>query len=383
MIGVQYHQPMKGKYLTSDYNNAWYSIKGPDDDVVISTRLRLARNLVNYPFPSRFSHSDGQTVKTLVFDAFAHIEHSEKYQSLTVVKLDEIGQKILIERGALPYEYLSNPVSGIIVRSDGQLMCNVNVEDHIHFAAFASGFDVLSVYNTAKSIDDEVQTKVQVAAALDFGYLTENMHNLGSAAKFSVFVHLPSLAVFNTQDSELTNILLELEKNNFSVQSVFGLYLDSENSFSQALGNCYQISTTDTFTGTLDDHMAYFSNAIQNVIEAERLYREKLLEKKPTLLRDAVYKALATVKYSRFLTAREGINILFTLKWGEDAQILTKSNTFALPSLLYRIQDGHIAFVNKTERFKFEKDVIEPEIQVQRLRSLIMQQAVENIQIYS
>ncbi len=374
---------MKVSSLTNDYSGAWYSISGPENDVVVSSRVRLARNLVNYPFPSRFTHEDGQTVKTLVFDAFSQIENADKYQTLTVTKLDEIGQKILLERGVLSHEYLNSPVAGIVVRSDGQLMCNVNVEDHLHLAAFCSGFDINQVYSVATDIDEQLQTKLQIAASVDFGYLTYQLDNLGTATKLSVYVHTPSLQAFNAEDSELTKVLHKLEKNNYSVIPAYGLLLSSENSFSHALGNCYQISTTECFSQNSEEQIDAFAQGIKSIIVAERLAREKMQDKKPTILRDSVYKALATVKYSRLLTEQEGIDLLFRLKWGKDSGILTKSDSFELPNLLYRIQDGHISFVNKTERFKFEKDVIDVETQVQRLRALIIQEALENIQIYS
>ncbi len=373
----------KGDYLTNEIGNAWYNSAGPENDVIISTRVRMSRNLANFPFPSRFSHDDGQRVQTLVFDAFAQLNDSEQYQALSVKKLDDLGQKILLERGVLSSEYIQSPVSGIVVRSDGMLSCNVNGDDHLQLSAFCSGFDASKAYNLAHDVDKELQNIVQVAASIDFGYLTCNLENIGTGVKLSVFAHLPSLARLNGEENELTALFASIESQGFSIIPVFGLSLQNDELLSAALGNCYQISTIMCFTGTEKDQLKSFYKVVEQVIQAERLQRERICDTRPTILRDSVYKALATVKYSRLLTEKESLDLLFRLKWGKDSGLLVGIDDFQLSSLVYRIKEGHISFINRTERFKFEKDIKTPEMQTQRLRSLIMQESVENIQIYS
>ncbi len=369
--------------MTSELGNAWYNIPGPENDVIVSTRVRMARNLVNFPFPSRFSHDDGMRVQSLVFDAFSQLENPEQYQSLCVKKLDELGKKILIERGVLSYEYVQNPVSGIIVRDDGKLSCNVNADDHIQIATFCSGFDAQHVYNLAHEVDIGLQDILQIAASIEFGYLTSKLENVGTGIKISVFTHLPALAYLNYEENALTSLFLGIEAKGFSVVPVFGLSLQNNDMLSSAVGHCYQISTTLPLNKTEEEQLKAFSSMVTYVIDSERLTREKIAEKYPTVLRDCVYKALATVKYCRLLSEKEALDLLFTLKWGKDSGILTGIEDFQLSSLLYRIREGHISFVNRSERFKFEKDINTINMQTKRLRSLIMQESAENIQIFS
>ncbi len=374
---------LKEIFLTNEFGNAWYNSEGPENDVVLSTRVRLARNLANFPFTTRFTHDDGMRVQTLVFDAFSQLENAEEYQALSVKKLDDLGQKILLERGVLSSDYVKSPVAGIVVRSDGRLMCNVNVDDHIQIAAFCSGFDANDVYTIAQSVDADIQNILQIAASVKYGYLTCKLENLGTGIKLSVYTHLPSLAQCNHEKKYLSSLFSSIEAKGFSVIPIFGLSLNNDDSFSNALGNCYQISTTLCFTGTEEDQLNEFCSMVKSVIQSERLQREILCDTRPTLIRDSVYKALATVKYSRLLTEREGLDLLFRLKWGKDAGILRGIDDFQLSSLLYRIREGHISFINKTERFKFEKDVNTQEMQTERLRALIMLESIENIQIIS
>ncbi len=369
--------------MRNEIGNAWYNFSGPENDVILSTRVRLSRNLVNYPFPSNFTHDDGVRVQALVFDAFSQLDDAEEYQSLSVKNLDDLGKKILLERGVLSTEFVQNPVTGIVVKTDGRLSCNVNVEDHIQIAAFSSGFDVGDVYTIASQLDLKLQNVLQVAASIEFGYLTCKIENVGTGIKLSAFAHLPSMVMLNDEESELVNLFSYIESEGFSVYPVFWHSLQHKDYLYNALGNCYQISTTMCFNGTEEDQINKFYDIIKHVIDLERLHREKLCETKPTVLRDSVYKALAEVKYSRLLSEQEGLDLLFRLKWGKDLNIFSGIDDFQLSSLLYRIREGHISFINRTERFKFERDIYTTEMQTARLRALIMQEAVENIQIFS
>ncbi len=369
--------------MTDELGNAWYNTAGPENDVIISTRVRLARNLADYPFPERFTHDDGDRVQTLVFDAFSQLKTAEQYQALSVKMLDELGKKILLERGVLSNDCIESPTAGIVVRSDGKLMCNVNTDDHLQIATFCSGFDAYNVFSLAKDLDDDLQEVLQIAASIEYGYLTCKIDNTGTGLKVSIFAHLPSLAQMSSDENDLSILFESIENQGFSVIPVFGLSLQHGDAISAALGNCYQISTTVCFNGTEHDQLDAFSAMVKKVIQSERIERENICNTRPTLLRDSVYKALAMVKYSRLLTEREGLDLLFRLKWGKDSGILSGIDDFQLSSLIYRIREGHILFINKTEHFKFEKDINTQEMQTQRLRALILQESSENIQIFS
>src|SRR5574344_587491 len=127
---------------TSTSAGAWYSDPGIDSDVVLSTRIRLARNLANFPFPENFKGDDCDRVQILVFDAFSHFTDPDSFEAVEVHHLDENGLKILTERGVV-----GMPTgTGIIMRSDGRAACNVNCIDHVRIASFVTGLDCNSAY---------------------------------------------------------------------------------------------------------------------------------------------------------------------------------------------------------------------------------------------
>ena len=365
----------------NEAGEAWYNLAGAENDVVLSTRIRFARNFVNFPFPLRFNCDDGERIQTLVFDAFSRIEHPERYQALSVKKLDALGKRILQERGVLTPSEITNPVAGIVVRTDGKLVCAVNAEDHVRLSCFGAGLDTEAVFTELKQVDDALQDIVQFAASVEFGYLTASLKNAGTGMKLSFFMHLPSLSFFNRDTKELTGLITDSEKKGFSVRPCFGYALNYEDSFLPALGSCYEISSSRCFTGTEAEQIEELKKTVYTFIDAERVSGRKITDNKPTALRDFVYKALAAVKYSRFLSERECLEMLFRIKWGIDTGILEGIENSALFSLVYRTKNAHIEFINRNQHFKFESDVNTSELQLMRLRSLIMQESLEQIGI--
>src|SRR5574344_89598 len=129
---------MEGPIAAPGNNDAWYSYAGSDDDVILSTRVRLARNLANFPFPQKLRGTDGQRVQAIVFDAFNHLDNGDQFQAISIEKLDPLGSRILQERGVLSAEEISTEKKdgdadtdrgcGIVMRTDGKVSCTVNIE---------------------------------------------------------------------------------------------------------------------------------------------------------------------------------------------------------------------------------------------------------------
>ena len=144
---------------TNISNDAWYASQGPENDVVLSTRVRLARNLANFPFPSKFKDDDAFRVRSLVFDSFSHCEEPDKYQGVVSAELDELGSLILEERGVLESKFAKDTGSGIIVRTDGKLSCAINTKDHVHLASFVPGLDGNTAFNLVAKVDEAVEQR--------------------------------------------------------------------------------------------------------------------------------------------------------------------------------------------------------------------------------
>ena len=364
-----------GAYTDAD---AWYASLGPEQDVVISTKIRIARNLANFPFPRASRGDDGERVQALVFDAFSKMDNPDSFQAISTERLDPLGQRILAERGVIPHEFAKhygtgNTIApGIIVRSDGRLTCTVNAADHIHICAFAPGLDPTNVWQTARAIDEKMQEYLHFAASHDFGYLTSELSDAGSGMKLTVQVHLPSVSLAGS----LLAVIEASESRGFSLSASYG------NASGSSLGAYYNVTNTNSFEGNEFDQVASISSAAAFLANFERKLRANIAENKPTVIRDRVCKAFAQAKYSSFLTEREAIAFLSDIKLGKDTGLIAGITYNELAALLFRIKEAHLMFIAKSENFAFEKDVLESqELSVNRVRSLIVHKTLENVEL--
>jgi protein arginine kinase len=360
-------------------SEAWYAADGPDQDVIISTKIRLARNLATFPFPEYERNDDGERVQTLVFDAFSRMEKPESFQAISTERLDSMGKRILAERGVIPYENYRQPSSrgiapGIVVRADGRLTCTVNDGDHLRISAFAAGLDPNLVWENVHEIDEKLQDSLQFAASHDFGYLTTEIAEAGSGMKLSVQVHLPCVSL----DGHLLTIIGAAQARGFSISASFGTGASAGSS----LGAYYDVSNNNSFSGNEFDQIASLSSVASYLADFERKLRGVVAENKPTILRDRVCRAFAIAKYSSFLEERDAVACVSDIKLGKDMGLVTGVRYNDLAALLFRIKEAHLAFIAKSVNFAFEKDsASSPDLMISRMRSLIVREAFENLQL--
>ena len=354
--------------------DAWYSSDGPENDVVLSTRVRLARNLANFPFPAKFKDDDAYRVQTLIFDSFAHSSEPDKYQGVVASELDELGALILEERGVLDSSSAKENGSGIIVRTDGKVSCAINTSDHVRLSSFVPGLDGNAAFNLCAKVDDELQNTVQFAADYEFGYLTSAISDCGSGMKVSCRVHLPSLSF----SGRLLDLFASLNQKEIVVSDCFG----AGNLPSSSLGFYYQVSTKTAGNGTELDQIATLVSAVKYLAENERRERAVVLRNRQTELRNRLYTSYAKVKFASLISEREAIEIISDIKWGKNLGFFSGIEDSELCALLYRIQKGHLQFVLKSREFKFPSDISENKaLKTDYLRTLILQEAFENIKL--
>ncbi len=352
--------------------DAWYAAAGPENDVVLSTRVRLARNLANFPFPPHAVQDDAERVRALVFDSFAHGESPDAFQAIAADDLDELGARILGERGVLDDGGKKMPGCGIVMRTDGRVACTVNAGDHVRISAFVPGLDGDAAYDMCRRLDESLQKTLQFAASYDFGFLTSSVLDCGSGMKVSVRVHLPAISFAG----KLHDCVASLEEKGVGVSACFGAGQGNGTS----LGAYYQVATRQSAVGSEFDQMAAIVSAVRYVTEYERRERTAVMHDRPTEMQDAVYRAYAAMKFSSLMTLRESVDIIGKLKWGIDAGMAGGIADSDLCALLYRIQDGHLQFVLKNGSFHFPSDIAHDKaLQVERLRAVMLQEAFERL----
>ena len=369
--------------LTADSQGAWYTEAGAENDVVLSSRIRLARNLANFPFPSRLRGNDGTRIKFIVTDVFNHMDNADDFQAICVKDLDSLGSRILDERGILSESASAAGKTGdqaVILRKDGRLACTVNVTDHLHISSFASGLDFDRTVQEGRAVDALLQKQIQFAASYDYGFLTSSVMDAGSGMKLSIRVHLPSLSMLG----RIRGAIQALSSSNVAFQASYGAgsggAVCGNGGSGTSLGSYYDIYTVDCQTGSEYDQIASIVAAGKKITELERLAREECGKTMESEVRNCLYRSIALARSSLFISLREGIDIVSGIKWGLDMKLVSGIDDAELYALLFRIQEGHLEYVLKNGSFTFEADVAGSKVKKEeRLRAIIFQEAFSSI----
>ncbi len=371
------------KKTSDDISDTWYACSGAEQDVIVSTKVTLSRNLANFPFPSRLNEDESERVKSIVFDAFNFLKDAEDFRTVSLNMLDETGTKIMKERDVLSSSVLPSEgrKTGLILRNDGKISCTVNTGDHLHISSFSSGLSVESTSNSVYEIDHELQKKVQFAASYEFGYLTYSILNCGSGLSLFAKVHLPSSSLLKS----IGRIASAVNRDGFNFTACYGAgggeFLSGFGGTGAALGGYYIVSTKSSAGGTEFDLTTSMKCALQSIIKEEREARKACKSQHATEILNYVLRSISLAKSSLFIPLREAIEIISGVKFGKDIGLVEGIDEEELHALLYRVQEGYLEYVLNSGKFKFEKDIQENSSRkIERLRALVLQEAFENVE---
>ena len=306
----------------------WYKDIGKDSEYVISTRVRIARNIEGFNFPNNMSESDMQKISNLVENNI----DKNKYTFLRLKDMDKTTINSLVEQHLISFECGSNLNSNIITNKDNSIVIMVNEEDHLRIQAFSSGLNIDDTYNNAKLAENSMNLKF--AASDKYGYLTCCPTNLGSGIRISVMMHLPGLVRLKKMNNITENVLAA----GALVRGAYG-----ENTVSY--GDMYQFSNRSSFGESDDIIISNLKNVISYVISQESKAR-KLLLKADMQFEDNIFRAYGTLKYARYITYKEATCELSKLRLGVSLKLIddvdlktinrlmTECNTCVLKTIL-------------------------------------------------
>lgn len=273
----------------------WYELPAPHEDIVLSSRIRLARNLSDFPFESRMSDDQRRQLADKVKAALQDIPVGGTPLSFVEMEsLDEIKRYAMVERHEVSREFVKNPKNRMLgLSADESVSIMVNEEDHLRIQVMANGLNLSSAFQLCNEIDDALDAKVDYAFDEKLGYLTTCPTNLGTGLRASVMVHLPAL-----EKSGLMNQLTAtINKLGLTIRGTYG-------EGSKVLGSIYQISNQITLGITEQDAIQNLESIALQVIENEKHARESLLNDKHRL-EDVVCRSLGALRYARLLSSKE------------------------------------------------------------------------------
>ena len=291
----------------------WYNTKNCDNDIAVSTRIRLARNLKEIPFPSRMTADMRKDlmlkVKNAIADSNTPFSHSLKFIDMSDVPETEV--KAMVERHIISPEFSQfTEGRGIIISEDESISIMIGEEDHIRIQVILPGLQLEKAYNIAEQIDSLLFSKLSFAFHPNLGYLTECPTNLGTGLRASVMLHLPLCE----STGQLATIKDAVSKIGFTVRGLYG-----EGSKSEA--SLYQISNQITLGISEKNAIENLKTIASQIMEKERL-AESGVER--IYIEDKVYRALGTLKNCRILESREMMNLVSLIKLGMRLGIIEK-----------------------------------------------------------
>ncbi|MDF2499409.1 MAG: putative ATP:guanido phosphotransferase [Anaerosporomusa subterranea] len=312
---------------------SWMKPGNADSDVVLSSRIRLARNLSGIPFPNRADGKQLAQVVTQVDDVIPELEKSgHQYAAIRLDSLNPLERFVLVERHITSPGHVEEPCErSIILRDDAAVSILVNEEDHLRIQCMRPGLDLAEAYVNANSIDDMLESQLDFAYSEQLGYLTSCPTNIGTGLRASVMLHLPGL-VLTKQIQRMVSAATQLG------MAVRGIYGEG----TEASGNMFQLSNQLTLGYSEQEIVDNLTSVARQVVEQERGARGALLADAGVSLTDRIWRAYGVLRFARSISAQEALALLSEVRLGVDLGILDAVEAQVFNELLVTIRPHYL-----------------------------------------
>ncbi|AXI00435.1 protein arginine kinase [Sporosarcina sp. PTS2304] len=343
----------------------WMVAEGEHSDIVLSTRIRLARNLRDHLFPICASEEQAKLVNEAVDQAVAMMEELH-FEGSTMAELSSLERQILVEKHLVSPQLIDMKRYGsVLLSEDETISIMVNEEDHIRIQCIYPGFQIDTAYEQADKVDSELEQNLEYAFDETFGYLTSCPSNTGTGMRASVMMHLPALTI----TKQIERIIPAISRLGMVVRGSYG-------EGSEALGNIYQVSNQITLGKSEQEILKDLESIAKRLIAHEKKSRELLLAKSEVHLENRLYRSLGTITHARILPSAEAAKCLSDVRLGIDLGIIKNINMTILNELMIFMQPGFLQRYEGTELTSDQRDILRA--QLFRDRLLMEKAEVEN-----
>ena len=284
------------------------------DHIVISSRIRLARNFDGILFTNRNDMSSLEKVNTISRGLLQPLKEADghQYSNINLEQLSERERAILVEKHLMsPALEEKLPYRNLVVSDDASIVIMVNEEDHLRIQSMVSGLRLEVAYERILKIDKAIEVKYPYAFDERFGYLTACPTNVGTGLRASVMLHLPALTI----SGKITRLIRSIIQLGYSVRGLYG-------EGSEALGNIYQISNQRTMGVSEEDTIEQLKKIVEGIIAEERKSRQSLLHNDKEGLEDVLWRSYGVLQYARRVDGKEALTKLSDIQLGVDLEIL-------------------------------------------------------------
>jgi protein arginine kinase len=304
--------------------------RGPESDIVISSRVRIARNLSGYPFPTLATESQREQLLADVQQASAQNHYHFHWQAMG--ELEPLAKQVLVEKHLISPN-LANEArqSAVLISADETVSVMVNEEDHLRIQCLYAGLQVKEAWEQANAVDDLLEAKLDFAYDETRGYLTSCPTNVGTGIRASVMMHLPALVL--TQ--QINRILAAITQVGLVVRGIYG-------EGSEATGNLFQISNQITLGQSEPEIIENLLSVVSQIITHERAARERLMKESPTRMLDKVQRSLGILTHAAIIDSKEAAARLSDVRLGIDLNLIEGLPSNCFTELLVNTQPGFL-----------------------------------------
>ena len=300
----------------------WYCEPGKENDVVLSTKIKLSRNFADIPFIAKATEKNLQNVVERMQKILPKLGYGLKLQRLK--DMDLITKQSLLEKNLVNQEFISDntDVEAICINDEENICIMLNELDHIEIQVFNSGLEIDNSFNLISEIDQKLRNEEKIAFDKKFGYLTSDLVNVGTGMKASILVHLPGLK----KTGNLQKILDIVENFGMNIRNEYGEYSKKDS-------DVYQISNRQTLGISEKDTIANLKIITEKIVEQERIARKFLAENSKNL-EDSIYRSLGILLYAKRMSLEESNKLISEVKLGVDLGILLELTDIKIKKML-------------------------------------------------
>jgi protein arginine kinase len=334
--------------------------KGPHDRIVMSSRVRLARNIKDAAFPGWAKKPERIRVLELIRPAIEGLPEMKEAFSESMDNLSTLDKQILVERHLISREHAAKSAgSGLVLNREESLCVMINEEDHLRMQALRPGLQLKQAWLAIDQADSTLEKRLEYAFSTDIGYLTACPTNLGTGIRVSAMLHLPGLVLAE----QINPIIQSVNKLGLAVRGLYG-------EGTEALGNVFQVSNQMTLGETETAIVERLDKVLSQIIEHEENARATLLEKKPKMVYNHIGRAYGILANAHSISSKETMNLLSLMRLGMDLGLFPGGERSLTDELFILTQPAHLQKQHSEKLSAEERDLLRADMVREHLRNV-------------
>ena len=310
----------------------WLRGSGPESDIVISSRIRLARNLADFPFIRKCTEQDRATIESALREKLLNLNEFSGTLYVDVNKLESVDRQFLVERQLISREHAEGVgARGVAIDASEKFSLMINEEDQLRIQVMHSGLDLDTAWQRINQLDDLIESYVTYAFHSRLGYLTACPTNVGTGMRVSVMLHLPALVITR----QIEKVFRSLQKISLAVRGLYG-------EGSQAMGDFYQISNQITLGRSEEELLKQVGDVVPVLIDYERRAREFLIRESQKELHDRVSRAYGILCTAQTISSQETMDLLSSVRMGINLKLINDLEIATINKLFIHTQPAHL-----------------------------------------